>query len=79
MIVLFLEVRKMKGRRILAGIVGVAMLTSAFSFGVFADENETFICDNAVTAVRICLFDLISQIDILIFQKPDRRSVGKGI
>lgn len=30
----------MKGRRFLAGIVGLAMLTSAFSFGVFADEND---------------------------------------
>ena len=30
----------MKGRRILAGIVGITMLTSAFSFGVFADNDE---------------------------------------
>ena len=29
----------MKGRRFLAGIVGLAMLTSAFSFGVFADND----------------------------------------
>jgi hypothetical protein len=46
---------------------------------ILTNKNKVFICDNAVTAVRICLLNLVSQIDIGIFPKPDRRPVGKGI
>ena len=46
---------------------------------IFTDENEILVSDNAVTAVRICPLNLISQIDIVIFQKLNRRSVGKRI
>lgn len=62
----------MKGRRFLAGIVGLAMLTSAFSFGVFADndageeqgtstsgQETTYQITNAINweATHICLED----------------------
>ena len=46
---------------------------------ILTNKNEIFICDNAVTTIRIGSLDLISQIDIVISQKPNRRSVGKRI
>ncbi len=46
---------------------------------ILTNQDEIFICDNAVTAVLICPFDLISQIDIVVLQKPDCGSVGKRI
>ena len=46
---------------------------------ILANKNEILICDNAVTAIRIGPFHLITQIDIVVFQKPNRGTVGKWI